>query len=125
LTKKIVCQPNPEISTPPNEGPSVVPIADIVPSKPMALPVCAFGTVSATNATVSANMIAAPRPCTALAATSQPSEGASPQASEARVKMTIPLNNKRLRPIKSPSRPTLTISVVIASRYARTIHCTS
>ena len=51
LTRKIARQPKPAISTPPSEGPSAVPTADIVPSSPMALPVLSFGTVSPTNAT--------------------------------------------------------------------------
>ena len=39
LTRKIIRQPSPAINRPPSDGPSVVPIADIVPSSPMALPV--------------------------------------------------------------------------------------
>ena len=80
LTKKIAGQPSPAISKPPSVGPSAVPIADIVPSSPMALPVCAFGTVSPTNAMVSAIMIAAPRPCAARAAISSHSVGATPHS---------------------------------------------
>ncbi|MNZ74284.1 hypothetical protein D3C78_927310 [compost metagenome] len=116
LIRKIACQPTLAINTPPRDGPNVVPSADIDPSKPMALPVRAWGTVSATKATVRAIMIAAPRPCTARAAISQPSVDARPHASEAPVKMPIPASSTRRRPIKSPSRPTLTIKVVMASR---------
>ena len=72
LTRKMARQPKPEISKPPRDGPSAVPIADIVPSRPMALPVLPFGTVSATKAMVSAIMIAAPMPCSARAAISSP-----------------------------------------------------
>ena len=43
LTRKIARQPRPAIRTPPSDGPSAVPIADIVPSSPMALPVLSFG----------------------------------------------------------------------------------
>ena len=82
----------------------------------MALPVLAFGTVSPTKAMVRAIMMAAPRPCTARAAISSQSVGAAPQMSEATVNRTIPANSSRRRPIMSPSRPTLTIRVVIASR---------
>ena len=49
LTRKIARQPSPAIRTPPSDGPRAVPIADIVPSSPMALPVLAFGTVSPTK----------------------------------------------------------------------------
>ena len=85
LTRKIARQPSPAIRTPPSDGPSAVPIADIVPSSPMALPVLAFGTVSPTNAMVSAIMTAAPRPCAARAAISSQSVGATPHRTEATV----------------------------------------
>ena len=116
LTRKIARQPSPAISRPPSDGPSAVPIADIVPSSPMALPVLAFGTVSPTKAMVRAIMMAAPRPCTARAAISSQSAGAAPHRAEATVNRTIPASSSRRRPMMSPSRPTLTISVVMASR---------
>ena len=94
----------------------MVPSADIVPSSPMALPVFAFGTVSPTKATVRAIMMAAPRPWAARAAISIRSVGARPHRSEATVNKTTPASSSRRRPMMSPSRPTLTISVVIASR---------
>ena len=59
------------------------PTADMVPSRPIALPVLAFGTVSPTKAMVSAIMTAAPRPCTARAAISSQSVGATPHSTEA------------------------------------------
>ncbi len=90
MTRKIARQPYPAISTPPSDGPSAVPIADIVPSSPMALPVLACGTVSATRAMVSAIMIAAPQPCAARAAISSQSVGASPHRTEATVNRTMP-----------------------------------
>ena len=116
LTRKMARQPSPAINTPPSDGPSAVPIADIVPSSPMALPVFAFGTVSPTNAIVSAIMVAAPTPCTARAAISSQSVGATPHRPDATVNRTIPANSSRRRPMMSPRRPTLTISVVIARR---------
>ena len=82
----------------------------------MALPVFAFGTVSPTNAMVSAIMTAAPRPCTARAAISSQSVGATPHSTEATVNRAIPASSSRRRPMMSPSRPTLTISVVMARR---------
>ena len=68
---------------PPSEGPRAVPIADIVPSRPIALPVLLFGTVSPTDAIASAIITAAPRPCAVLAAMSDHSVGAKPQRTEA------------------------------------------
>ena len=91
-------------------------MADIVASKPIALPARVLGTASETNATVNANMMAAPTPCTARAPISQASPGANAQANEALVKMPIPINSRRRRPKPSPRRPTLTINVVIANR---------
>ena len=49
------------INTTPSVGPSAVPTADIVPSKPMALQVLALGIISPTKAMVRASMTAAPR----------------------------------------------------------------
>ena len=82
----------------------------------MALPVFAFGTVSPTNAMVSAIMMAAPRPCAARAAISSQSVGATPHRTEATVNRKIPASSSRRRPVMSPSRPTLTIRVVMARR---------
>ena len=82
----------------------------------MALPVLSLGTVSPTNAMVRAIMIAAPSPCTARAAISSQSVGATPHRTEAAVNRTMPASSSRRRPMMSPSRPTLTIRVVMASR---------
>ena len=98
MTRKIACQPSAEISTPPSDGPSAVPIADTVPSRPIALPVRSFGTVSPTNAIVSAIMAAAPSPCSARAATSAPSVGAAPHSAEAAVNTAMPASSIRRRP---------------------------
>ena len=125
LTRKIARHPSPAIRRPPSEGPSAVPVADIVPSSPMARPVSAFGTVSPTSATVRAIRMAAPRPCAARAATSSQSVGARPHRAEASVNREAPASISRRRPVRSPRRPTLTIEVVTARRYARTIHWTS
>ncbi len=84
-----------------------------------------LGTVSPMNAKVSAIMIAAPRPCAARATIRIHSAGATPHDTEAAANRTIPERSSRRRPMMSPSRPTLTMSVVMARRYARTIHWTS
>jgi hypothetical protein len=82
----------------------------------MALPILSFATVSPTKAMARAIMMAAPSPCSARAAMSSQSVGAAPQRSDAVVNRTIPARSNRLRPMMSPSRPTLTIRVVMASR---------
>ncbi|MOA46366.1 hypothetical protein D3C78_1688700 [compost metagenome] len=93
-----------------------MPIADIVPSRPIALPSFALGTASLTSAMVNAIMMAAPMPCRARAAISHPRPDETAHRTEAAVNTAIPINNKRRRPMMSPSRPALTISAVIASR---------
>ncbi|MNM92592.1 hypothetical protein D3C81_1049300 [compost metagenome] len=114
--RKIACQPKAPINTPPSDGPSAVPTADVVPSSPIARPARSFGTDSPTSAIVSAIIMAAPKPCPARAAISTHSEGAAAQANEARVNVAIPSSMSRRRPNKSPSRPADTTSVVTASR---------
>ena len=61
-------------------------------------------------------MTAAPTPCAARAVISSQSVGATPHRSEAAVNRQMPPMSNRRRPMTSPRRPTLTISVVIASR---------
>ncbi len=82
----------------------------------MALPVFAFSTVLPTNAMVRAIMTAAPRPCTARAAISSQSAGATPLKPEAAVNKKMPMRSSRRSPMMSPSRPALTIRVVMARR---------
>ncbi|MNI39461.1 hypothetical protein D3C73_936430 [compost metagenome] len=104
------------IKKPPRVGPSDVPIADMVPSRPIALPSFALGTASLTSAMVNAIMMAAPMPCNALAAISNHRLAARAHRNEATVNTAMPISSNRRRPMMSPSRPTLTISAVIASR---------
>lgn len=79
LIRKMAGQPSPAIRTPPSDGPSAVPIADMVPSSPMGLPVFSLEMVSLTNAMVRAIMMAAPSPCAARAAISSQRVGAKPR----------------------------------------------
>ncbi len=116
VTRKIARQPGPAISPPPSDGPSAVPMAETVPSSPMALPVLSFGTVSPTSATVSAIKTAAPRPCAARAAMSIPSVGATAHTAEAAVNSRMPASSTLRCPIMSPSRPPLTVMTVMARR---------
>jgi MFS family permease len=82
----------------------------------IALPVFSLGTVSPTNAMVSAIMTAAPAPCAARAAISNPSVGATPHRADASVNTVSPASSSRRRPMMSPSRPAPTMSVVMARR---------
>ena len=68
------------------------------------------------NARVCGVIAAAPRPCTARAAISEPAEPASPHQSEAPVKITSPAISTRLGPNRSPSRPVSSSGTVLASR---------
>jgi hypothetical protein len=95
-----------------------------VPSSPITLPVFSLGTATLANAIVSAIMMAAPTPCTARAAINPPSHGDTPHNSDPAVNRPMPSSISRRRPITSPKRPALTITVVMASRYASTTHCT-
>lgn len=85
---------------PPSDGPSAVPIADIVLNRPMAFPVFAFGIVSPTIAI----MMAPPKPCAARAAISSPSVGATPLRTEAIVNR-CPHPCDRLRPKRTLPDP--------------------
>ncbi len=115
-TKKVDRHPSPAMSSPPSDGPRAVPMADMVPIRPMAPPIRSLGTVPATNARLSAIMIAAPAPWTALPPISQPRLGADPHRRDARVKRPIPASSSRRRPTRSPARPAPTIKAVIVSR---------
>ncbi len=114
LTRKIHCQSRPLVSTPPTNGPSAN-------DAPMAAPYAASaparsrapGKAWASSASETANMIAAPMPCTARALLSIAMSWASPQASEARVKIARPIVNRRRRPRRSASAPA--VSTVLAS----------
>ena len=116
LTRKIARQPSPAISTPPSEGPSAVPTADIVPEQPHGATGPRLRDGLADKAMPIAIMTAAPAPCAARAAISSHSVGAMPHRTEATVNRTRPASSSRRRPTMSPSRPTLTIRVVMASR---------
>ncbi len=109
---------------PPSEGPSAVPVADIVPSSPIAVPARARGATSPARAIVIASITAAPSPCAARAAISPSMLGAAPHATDATVNSAMPPSSSRRLPMRSPSRPAPTIVVVTAARYASTTHCT-
>jgi hypothetical protein len=63
------------------------------------------GKAEITRARAAGEAIAAPTPCTARAAISQPDVVARPPASDARVKTAMPAMKVRRRPRMSPARP--------------------
>jgi hypothetical protein len=69
-----------------------------------------------------ANMIAPPMPCTPRSRLSAVDEFASPQPSEARLKMARPTTNTRRRPSRSPSEPAVSRVAASISEYASMTH---
>ena len=106
FTKKIQCQLAYCTSSPPRIRPADAPTAPVNANAPIALPCSAGESKSLTIIPrVTADAMAAPPPCTNLAAISIQGATARPQASEARTNTAIPARNSRLRPSRSPSRP--------------------
>ena len=116
LTRKIHCQSRPLVSRPPtsgpiaNEAPIAAPYAASAPARSRAP-----GKAWASRASETANMIAAPMPCTARAELSITMSWASPQATEASVKMARPIVNRRRRPRRSASAPAVSTTLASAS----------
>ncbi len=75
------------------------------PQMPKAAPRRSGGNTFVMIASVCGISMAAPRPCTARKAISQPAPGASPQAAEASVNTAMPPMNMIRGPMMSPSRP--------------------
>ena len=91
LTKKIHSQPSHLVRMPPISTPTAAPLPPIAPQIPSAL----FRSEPSSNVvemieSAAGERIAAPRPCTARAAISIPSEFERPQASEAAVNSATP-----------------------------------
>ena len=106
LTKKIHSQPRYFVSTPPASTPTAAPEPPIAPQIPSALLRSAPSSkVVMMIESAAGEMIAAPRPCTARAAISTPSDQARPQRSDAIVKTTTPTRKTRRRPKRSAARP--------------------
>ena len=106
LMKKIQCQLTVCVSTPPTSRPSEPPPTA---TKTYALIARARSAGSGNSVMIIAMITEAetalPNPCTARAPTSNRSLFATPQTSEAAVKIATPVRNTRLRPTRSPSRP--------------------
>ncbi len=115
LTRKIDCQPNRPISRPPSGGPMAMPVDTVLPMMPSARPRSAEGITSAMMAVPSAWVKAAPSPCRARKAISQPTEGDSPHSSEAMVNSARPMMYRRFLSNISPSRAMTSSSEVTTS----------
>ena len=106
FTKNTQCQLKVLVSTPPSNTPRLPPPAHTKPYTPMALARSA-GSVNMfmMSDSATADTTAPPTPCTARAAINSAWVLASPHASEAKVKATMPAKNTLRCPYKSPSRP--------------------
>src|SRR5579872_4464622 len=106
LTKKTQCQLRAWVRSPPARRPREPPATE---TNTYALIARARSAASVNSVTMIARITeawaAAPTPCRNRAAISAPWLGATPQSSEATVKIVRPERNTRLRPARSPSRP--------------------
>ena len=99
-------QPAYSVSTPPSRTPAAPPEPATAPQAPSALLRSAPSEkVVVTIESAAGERSAAPRPWTARAAISAPSDSAKPPTSEASAKRTSPDMNTRRRPSRSASRP--------------------
>src|SRR4051812_37827732 len=124
LTKKIHSQLSRSVSTPPSRTPATAPTAPTAPQAPSAV----LRSLPSANVVVriesAAGVIsAAPSPCRARAPISAPSLHASPESSEAAVKITSPTTKTRRRPTRSATRPPSRRKPPNISAYALTTHC--
>ena len=85
----------------------------------------AAGTAALRMVRVSGVTIAPPSPCTARAAMSASTEGASAAATDAAVKMPSPITKSRRRPKRSPSAAPVRRKTANVSVYAFTVHSRS
>jgi len=103
LIQKIHGQEMPCTTAPPTSGPSTTPRPVTAPNIPSAFGRCCGGNPALSRASPSGNIIAAPAPCTARKAISQPMPGASAQPTDPAVNNPMPAVNIRRRPNRSPS----------------------
>src|SRR4029077_5996521 len=124
FTKKIHSQPRYFVNTPPASTPTAAPLPPSAPQIPRAL----FRSVPSSKLVITIEsaagvMIAPPRPCTARATISIPSDCANPQTSEASVNSATPTMNTRRRPSRSAARPPSSRKPPKAIEYAVITHC--
>ena len=113
--KKMYRQSKVVTSSPPSVGPAMVATPATAPQTPNAAPRRSGGNTMVRMARVCGMSMAAPRPCTARNATSQPAPGDRPHAAEARVNTTTPAKNIRRWPSRSPRRPAVISSTARTS----------
>ena len=110
LIRKIARQLETSTSQPPSRGP----IAAAIDTNPVHAPIAR----ARSSGTKAASMIARlpgvssapPTPCSARAAISTPTDGATAHSAEATVNQAMPITNTRRRPMRSPSAPPNRIS---------------
>jgi hypothetical protein len=102
FSQKIHCQAIPCTTAPPTSGPMATPKPLTADQNPRASPRRSRGTASDSSVSVSGSTIAAPMPCTARAAISASTLGASAAAAEEAVNSERPTTNMRRRPKRSP-----------------------
>ena len=110
LSQKIQGHETPSTTAPPRSGPR----GTLTPRTPVKIPI-AFGragggNASLSSATASGMISAAPAPCTARAAISEPASGATAHPTEAAANRPRPPANRRRRPKRSPSAAAVIIS---------------
>ena len=103
------------MSTPPASGPIATAAPIVAPQIPNAVPRSLPWNSCEISASAVANIIAPPIPCTPRAMIRKSASLASPQASEAAVKRTMPSMKIRLRPKRSASEPAVRTQVASAS----------
>jgi len=103
FSQKIHCHEIPWAIAPPTSGPP----RTAMPVTPLKIPIAqarrSGGKAALRSASESGITSAAPAPCTARAAISQPTPGASAHAADAATNRPSPAANRRLRPYRSPS----------------------
>src|SRR5690606_38716760 len=123
LTRKIQCHDHASTISPPRIGPIAMPDIEIPLQMPIAFPRSAGGNDVEMIESVNGMMNAAPIPCAARAAISQPVEGTNAARADVAVKTARPSMKNRLRPNRSPRPPAVICRDAKTSTYADMIHC--
>ena len=106
-------------------GPLATARPPMPPQAPRATPRFSGETAALRMVRVSGVTMAPPSPCTARAAMSASTEGASAAATEAPVKMPSPITNMRRRPKRSPRAAPVRRKTAKLRVYALTVHSRS
>ena len=123
LTNSTQRQLRPLVRIPPRSTPAAPPAPATAPQTPSArLRSAPSAKVVVIIDSAAGETIAAPRPCTARATISHPSDWAIPPANDATENSTRPSMNMRLRPSRSASRPPSSRKPPKVSVYAFTTH---